>query len=396
MTDTRLNGYATRLDDLLRRDPAELIAKVQQRTRQKLEQHRHSLVLFGTGALGRLALAKLRQLDQQPVAFADNNAALRGKEVEGVPVFTPQEAHAQYPDALFVVTIYTNTPVLAQLAQLRVPAITYAELAWCYPEVMLPHVALDLPSKIFTSRSEVRAGLQLWADDASREEFVGQIAWRSTLDPAVLPAPEPAAETYFAPELIKPTGDEVFVDCGSFDGDTLRAFLQRCGGEFRKAIAVEPDPHNRARIAEWLEKLSRDRSEKIEIVPFAAGERRETLTFDATGTVTSSVGAGTSTVEAAPLDELLRDCPPTFVKMDIEGAEPSALRGAAGLIGRHSPVLAVCLYHAQEHLWELPQLIHRLNPDYDLFLRRYSDECWELICYAIPRHRRANINSAEQ
>ena len=127
-------------------------------------------------------------------------------------------------------------------------------------------------------------------------------------------------------------------------------------------------------------------------MPFAAGERRETLTFDATGTVTSSLGAGTSTVEAAPLDELLAESRPTFIKMDIEGAEPSALRGAAALIRRNSPVLAVCLYHAQEHLWELPQFIHTLNPDYDLFLRRYSDECWELVCYAVPRERRARAD----
>jgi hypothetical protein len=63
------------------------------------------------------------------------------------------------------------------------------------------------------------------------------------------------------------------------------------------------------------------------------------------------------------------------------------LRGARDVIKRHRPVLAVCLYHKQEHLWQIPLLLQSLTTDYRLFLRRYSDDCWELVGYAVPEER---------
>ena len=94
-------------------------------------------------------------------------------------------------------------------------------------------------------------------------------------------------------------------------------------------------------------------------------------------------------MESVPLDELLASASPTFIKMDIEGAEPNTLLGAAKIIADHAPVLAICLYHAQEHLWQIPLLIQSMRQDYNFFLRRYADECWEIVCYAVPKSRLA-------
>jgi hypothetical protein len=73
--------------------------------------------------------------------------------------------------------------------------------------------------------------------------------------------------------------------------------------------------------------------------------------------------------------------------MDIEGSEPDALAGARTVIARHAPVLAVCLYHRQADLWQIPLQIRAMNDSYRLHLRRYSDDCWEQVCYAIPPER---------
>jgi hypothetical protein len=51
-------------------------------------------------------------------------------------------------------------------------------------------------------------------------------------------------------------------------------------------------------------------------------------------------------------------------------------------MGDHSPTIAACLYHDHRHLWEIPLQIAAIQPRYELFLRRYADECWETICYA--------------
>jgi len=73
--------------------------------------------------------------------------------------------------------------------------------------------------------------------------------------------------------------------------------------------------------------------------------------------------------------------------MDIEGAEPDAILGASNTIRKNMPILAVCTYHAQEHLWRVPLLIQSISDNYKFFFRRYSDECWETVCYALPRNR---------
>ena len=73
--------------------------------------------------------------------------------------------------------------------------------------------------------------------------------------------------------------------------------------------------------------------------------------------------------------------------MDIEGYEPAALLGGREMIAAHAPILAVTLYHKIEHLWQLPLLIHRFRPDYQFYLRRYAEDCWETVCYAVPPHR---------
>ena len=75
------------------------------------------------------------------------------------------------------------------------------------------------------------------------------------------------------------------------------------------------------------------------------------------------------------------------VKMDIEGSELEALWGARRILKEHSPVLAVCAYHTSDHLWQIPLLIHAIQPDYRLFLRRYAEGAFELVWYAVPPER---------
>lgn len=57
-----------------------------------------------------------------------------------------------------------------------------------------------------------------------------------------------------------------------------------------------------------------------------------------------------------------------FIKMDIEGAEAMALRGARNLISEQKPKLAISVYHKWDDLREIPMLISSIRPDYEFFL----------------------------
>jgi hypothetical protein len=78
---------------------------------------------------------------------------------------------------------------------------------------------------------------------------------------------------------------------------------------------------------------------------------------------------------------------PTFIKMDIEGAEPRALAGACETIRKHAPFLAICVYHELEHLWQIPLAIKAIREDYQIFLRRHAADHWETVCYGRPIQR---------
>lgn len=377
----------TDIKEILAIDPDAQVAALNRLTDARLAERPTGLVFFGAGHLGGIALRNAKAAGLIVRAIADNNSRRWGDSFHGVPIISPAEAVAKFgSDHLFVITVYTGAPVWTQLRNAAVEPLSFAQLAWRYPEHFLPHASVELPHRIFAERDQVLAASEIWADDLSRALFAEQVAWRATLRPEVLSAHSPTVETYFADDLFNLGAEEVYVDCGAFDGDSIRHFLAKTNSKFRKIIGIEPDTKNCARLKQSCSAITAENPAALEVLPFAVGDRSQTLCFDETGTAASSIGSGTLQVQCEPLDNLITDTV-TYLKMDIEGAEPAALRGAARLISRDKPILAICVYHQINHVWEIPLYLKQIAPSYRLALRRYSDECWELVCFAVPPSR---------
>jgi FkbM family methyltransferase len=348
------------------------------------------LILFGAGSLGQIVVEGLRQQEMPPIAFADNNDRLWHKEIVGLPVLSPSIAANRYHDSgCFVVTIYNGSAARRQLRELGCKNVTpFAALFWRYADVFTPRFGIDLPYKLPTFADEIRACYAILADEESRRELAGQVEWRYWLDNDALPPSLDPAETYFPMDLIAPSDEEVFVDCGSFQGDILPSFTSHWNSKFQHVFALEPDPLNRLVLETNTSKMGL--TDRVTILPYAVGNQSGLVSFASTGAVTSQIvekGSEAISVECRRLDDISWPLTPTYIKMDIEGAEPQAIAGASALIRQHHPILAVCTYHRSEHLWQIPNLIQSIAPEYNLFLRRYAEECWEGVCYAIPNHR---------
>jgi len=124
----------------------------------------------------------------------------------------------------------------------------------------------------------------------------------------------------------------------------------------------------------------------VRIEPWAVAEKSGEVRFSSLGSVRSVVtGSGGSSVPAVAIDDM--DLAPTLIKMDVEGFELSALQGGANVIRRELPVLAISIYHHADDLWKIPNFLRALAPDYRLFLRRYAEDCWEMVLYAVPASR---------
>jgi FkbM family methyltransferase len=394
LDENRCLNTCSELERLLHRDLAGERLR-EQTWYDRLTSGREGLILFGAGNHGRHILGRLRQLGIAPLAFADNNPALWGKYIEGLPVFAPSDLARRHGSrASFLVTVFSHgsghsfAAFRNQLTALGCTSVVpFAALAWKYSVLFVPDYCLDLPHKIIEDADAVRTAYALWADEPSRKEFINQLRWRLEPDGDALPPPSPE-EPYFPTALVIPREDEVFVDCGAFDGDTLRSFLHIRGERFGQVIAFEPDPANFDRLTSYVTQLPEGIRSRMALHQAATGLRCEKLRFTATGNMGAAISTGGDVeIDCVSLDKALAGRAPTYLKMDIEGAEPDALAGAAHVIGTHAPVLAICVYHRQDHLWRIPLLIRALQQDYRFYLRRYQEDCWDVVCYAIPRTR---------
>jgi len=385
------------IDRLLDDDFADTLEQAREQSRVAVKRLHELMggvrkaVIMGSAYLGRLALSGAINAGLDVVAFADNNRSLWRTTLDGVPIMSPADAVSKHNnDAFFVVAIYNGTPLRAQLTDLGCRRVVpYPMFFWQFSQSMPQEDRLELPDRIFASAEAAHQGFNLLSDHRSRAEFVAQIQWRCTLDYACLPPPERPSDMYFGSDIIGLKGDEVLVDCGAFDGDSIRMFLDKTGGSFGYIYALEPDSKNRDALNSYLSSLLESQAKRISVLPFGASDSNETKSFDAAGTVGSRIIPSDSgeSIECRRLDDLLDGPSPTFIKMDIEGTEPEAIKGAIGSIRESRPIVAACAYHKCEHLWTLPILLKEALPDYRISLRRYAEECWETVYYAIPPER---------
>jgi FkbM family methyltransferase len=188
---------------------------------------------------------------------------------------------------------------------------------------------------------------------------------------------------YFCEDIFSFTEQELFVDCGAFDGDTLIAFaamMWRIGRASWSAVAFEADKKN----ADLIERNLKCYGINCAKIICAAVGRDDTIA-SATSYFNCRQDGGYGNVQAVSLDKALRGVSPTFIKMDIEGYEQDALFGAKKLISAHRPKLAICSYHTSSQLLEVPLFILDNFPDYRLYMRHHSaGTLWETVCYAVP------------
>lgn len=330
------------------------------------------IVLFGAGGIGRKALAFLRTKGILPVAFADTKWK---SVIEGIDVMEPDAARRKFPHAYWVPTVLSipaSTEVPALIRQMGVKTLP---LWTC------------LNGEFHVDHAGFLNSLELLADSVSRRVAMDQWDFYAAPDYEMESLHEPLKNIYF-PDWITRLQDEVFVDCGAADGDSVAQFIRWCPS-YAHITAIEPDAEN-------LKKLRAGQGRvEMEIVAGAVSDRTGLKPFLSTGSYCSRLGteglagAVRAEVRCYQLDGLLANKypPVTFIKMDIEGEELFALNGARETIQKYKPVFAICSYHTPNHFWQVPALIHEIEPSYKLFLRRYAPAPWELICYAVPEVR---------
>ena len=170
-----------------------------------------------------------------------------------------------------------------------------------------------------------------------------------------------------------------YLDGGAYNGDTFRQLLG--ASRVKHAWLFEPDSANYSKLTQAV----RGESLPGTCLPLALGDSYRLLRFSSglgeAGHLNENGDEGIVTVA---IDDLLAGQPVNFIKLDVEGAEKSALRGAARTLATHRPVLALSRYHHPNDLWTLLNLLDELISGYRFYLRQHTSNSFDLVIYAIP------------
>lgn len=228
-------------------------------------------------------------------------------------------------------------------------------------------------------------------DDYSRVTLFSVLLAHLTCDPEwILNCAKPYLTLYFRSGLWLPDQNERFADCGASIAESTKAFIDASHGHFKKIWMIEPDEVNRATLAEFITGYERDWSlnapGSIELLGHAVGSADSTMPFLHQGGHGGHLlsmptdQAICRDVSVRRLDALLDDMP-TLIKMDIEGAELEALKGASGLIAEGKPKLAISAYHRPSDLLDISRYVNSVRSDYRIGLRHHTEERWDTCLY---------------
>jgi FkbM family methyltransferase len=348
------------------------------------------IIIYGAGNCGRRLARIAMERGIRVLAFLDARAESL-ETIDEIPCYKPicesayNLAQKRVPVVIAVFN-YAADPItiISNLEEAGFNTIiSYFEIHERFG--MSPEFWLAPRIGLYERRKEILEGFSLFEDPVSRQVYHDHLAMRLTFDQKLLA--DPAIKTQYAPSDLLfpfPLQPMRLVDGGAFIGDTIDFFLKK--GVLMEAVAAfEPDMINFRKLVE-ASKQYVDRNIETLLYPCGIEGKTELLRFQAGhGAGSQLTQKGESHVQVLALDDVLPNFRPTFIKLDIEGAEPDALHGACTVIRKYSPDLAVCVYHTQDHLWKIPQLIREMFPDYRFLLRYHRFNGFDTVLYASKR-----------
>ncbi len=371
--------------------------------------HGRPIVLYGMGNGADKILAVLADRGVEVADFFASDGFVRGHSFHGRVVLSYTAMREKYRDAdpIVLIAFASSRPeVLALMERVAAECETYI------PDVPVCGTELFDAAFFEAHGEEIAAARALFADEESRRVYDGILDYKFTGRPDILRATESDPAESFR-DILRAERFVTVADLGAYNGDSLRA-LRGFSPRLATAVALEPDPRNFKKLDAYTADL-RAGNDSLRVLPVAAGAWSEdrTLTFHGSGNrnagLTDAPAGGAPSplpstadnpyfgkrteVPVRALDRVVADlraagelpaAPLDYIKYDVEGAEREALLGSRALIERESPALLVSAYHRSGDLFELPRLLHELNPAYRLYLRRAPGvPAWDVNLLAV-------------
>jgi hypothetical protein len=340
------------------------------------------LVLYGAGEGSHLFVETVMAIRGVRPALVLDRCFSAGDTFHDVPAYPPNNCAwpaARRREALVVVA--TGKPSLEREMITVALDLGFGEVVpmMSVYEVHQPFsepLELDSEGYGFFHRNaeNILAAFDSLQDEQSRAIFWGVLRNHCLRRPEPLPM-GPKEEHNFPTDLPFSIDYGTYLCCGAPDAWHLARVLQ---GPTQRMLIVDPE------MVPLLPVTSAD----VIMMPCALDERDEIVPFTRISTERGTtfgcriLPSGETFARATRIDTVIGTMSPSFISMDIEGAELRALKGAYQTIVKSRPTLAICVYHSVDHLWAILRYINELSLGYRFWMRNYCSFTAETVLYA--------------
>lgn len=352
-----------------------------------LKTVRKPVVLYGTGDGADKVITRLEENGKAVSGIFASDEFVRGQQFHGFTVRKYSELLALRENVIVLIAFASELPeLLDRFYKLGQVHETYA-----------PHVPVFsgdfaiTPEWIIKYETELQTVYDRLADTVSRETFAAILNYKlsgklSYLQQCTTKRADDMKALFSFGE------GETYVDAGAYDGDTVQEFLKLTGQRYKKIFALEPDPKNYKKLADFVQQNG---LHNVSCLQAGAWSECGILELNGNGGRQSTFWKSSShkkkikkqQVNVVSVDSVLDNAHADYIKFDVEGVEQEALMGVA----RHLvpgcngtlPKLLIAAYHHDEDIFVLPLLLWKLQPDYKIFLRKHPYvPAWEVNIFA--------------
>lgn len=340
-------------------------------------------MLYGTGDAAEKIMKELDIRGIRVSGIFASDGFVRDRYFHGFKVLGYEEAKHQFGDMTVLLCFGSHRPeVLENICRIASEQDFYA------PDLPVAGEGLFDRKYYEAHLPELSVVREKLADDQSRFVFDSVIEYKLTGRIAPLlscQTPEEENWKLLGAGAVPDKGTALchapaFLDLGAYTGDTVELFLKVFSGRYSNITAVEPESRNFRKLKENSLRLFGTGSaeyglpENIRLINAAAGDKDCTIEFThGTGRGGAKGKGRTRPVQQLTVDSMLSGCPVDIIKMDLEGAEAAAIRGAEQTIRSFRPRMLIAAYHRTEDLFAIPEQVLKLNSDYSVYLRK--DPC---------------------
>lgn len=324
------------------------------------------VVIFGAGSNGVRVREYLQRHNVEVLSYLDNDPQKQGQTFDKRNIQHASKANILSAPAIVIASTW-HFDIANQLTEQGHENFIDLSIIGLAKETMID----DLTAKLNWLESRL-------ADLSSKEILTHMAGYLSNTDKHF---PISKFEQYLHPTFKLMQINQV-IDGGAWHGDTALRLIEVLNTD-TSIHSFEPEADNVAAAKLAVSQYAN----RVNIVSKGLWDSNTTLRFSSSSLTHSAScnidKSGDIEIEVCTIDDYCKqnDLRPDLIKLDVEGADYAAIKGAQNIIKHNKPKLAVCLYHDFDDLWRIPELIDSIRPDYNFYLGHHNNSWHETVLY---------------